>query len=228
MPVTDPQDQGGSEIATHIARLVAFNSYRQRRGMLASEKMRGPVFWTTDAQKNAMILFELHDAVTSYSAWPITVPLVVDGLCYEYRPALGLTMSDGRKVAVVLVRSEDQGTARQLAFDQLLIGVLASVGFGVIFMPEDGIRNDPRLKNARAVMRSSGWAVGPAEQFQCVRLVTQFGGSATIGQLAETGPSGRELSCVACVLAMRRILLIDLRAPDLRACRVGLRVDTQR
>lgn len=190
--------------------------------MLASEKMRGPVAWTAASQRDAMTLLELHHDVVAYEAWPLAVSITVDGEEAEYHPSIGMTLADGGKVVIDLVRPDEEGTDARRALDILLADALRSLGIQLIIMSERALRTDPRLVNARTILRSSGWPVSPEAEFGCVRLLADRGLPMTLGELLMTGAQGPELSGTACVLAMRRVLAIDLHAQAANDCSVRL------
>ncbi len=203
--------------------LVAANANRQSRGMLPSEKMRGPVLWTFPAQRDAMMLFELHDGVRSYRAWPEHAAVRLgDGR--DYLPALGATLADGRELVLDIVRYCDEFSAPRRRLDETLASELAGRGIAYLPVTERQAEGDPRLPNAREVLRASGWPVGAREQFDCVGAVRDFGRGATLDALRSAGERGPALAAAACVLSMRRVLAIDLRAPVPGGCRVHVPV----
>jgi hypothetical protein len=206
-------------IVDHVARLAEQRRFRQARGMFPSEKMRSPVSWTTLYQRDAMMLLELQHGVVDYEAWPVCVHLRVGAELFEYHPSLGLTMEDGRKTALDMFSERDCTLSERSTFEAVLRPALAEQGYGLIRVGEQGIRQDRCLTNAREVIRSAGWPVGEGARFGCVRRLAQSGGSATLGTLAA---EDLKLSGTARVLAMRRVLAIDLRSPSLADCVVRL------
>ena len=73
-------------------------------------------------------------------------------------------------------------------------------------------------------MRSVGSPVAPGADFAFARMLRERRRPVTLGELRRTGANGPELSDAACVLAMRRVLAIDLRAERPEDCRVSLPV----
>ncbi len=205
--------------AAYFARLSETSAFRQPRGMLASEKLRGAALWTTAAQRDAMTLFELHHNVVSYEAWPLEVMVQASQDEFPYHPSVGLTLSSGRRVALDIVRKEDEGTELRTEFDHALEEALGLAGYGLITLWESNLRHDVCLKNARDVMRAKGPAVDAKAEFGCVRHLADLGTSV---MLAELKAKCAELARTACVLAMRRVLSIDLRAPSMNECSVRL------
>ncbi len=189
--------------------------------MLPSQKMRGPASWTFQAQCDAMMLFELHDYVCSYRAWPEHAAVRLDD-GKDYFPALGATLADGREMVIDFIRHGDEASGPRRQLDEAIERALKPMGISYLPMTERQARSDPRLPNARRVLRSSGWPVGRKEEFECVGAVRDLGREATLDTLRATGQSGPALAETACVLSMRRVLAIDLRAPSPGACRLHL------
>lgn len=219
--VADPASAAPSVSLSHayLERLSAACERRQFTGTQASEKLRAAVGWTTLSQRDAMTVFELNHKVVSYRAWPTEVTLRWKGEGFTYWPSLGFDLVDGRQAIVDVVRREDEATPERAAFDDLLRRALAELGMGLSVVGERLLRNDRSLPNARAITREAGWPVDAAAQFSCVRRFAAFGRPMSLGSL---GQESRELRATACVLAMRRVLAIDLRAPSVDHCAIRL------
>ncbi len=204
-----------------LGALVALREYRQPRGMFPSEKMRGPVHWTSAAQLDAITLFEVHHGVSSYATWPPDAVVSLPGET-AYRLPLGVTFADGSKAAMDYARQEHAGTPARIELDRLLAQGLERIGTRYIPVAEDSLRRDPRLPVARLVVRAAGWPVGQEGEFDLVDRLHALGGAATVADLRSTGPDGAALVGTACVLGMRGVVRIDLAPRSLDQCRVSL------
>ena len=216
------QDIRPSSAASFAARAAEGRRFRQLRGQLCSVKMNRHVGWTSASQRDAMTLLELQHSVVAYEAWPLPVEMAVEGERFAYHPSLGLSLRNGRGAVLDIVRAEDGGTPERAAFDVLLARALAISGLRLIVMDEDAVRKDGRLPNAREVMRAVGCPVDARSEFACVRFLGNRKGPVTLGELRRTGPHGPGLRSTACVLAMRRVVAIDLSAPSPDECAVSL------
>ena len=217
---TSVRDIPGLRLASYVARAVEARRYRQSRGKLCSAKMGRHMDWTSFPQRDALILLELRHSVRAYTAWPGPVPVPsCDGVA-EYHPSIGATLADGNGVLIDLVRPSEAGTPERKAFDALLASAAAGLGLKLVVMREDAVSNDRLLPNAREVMRAVGRAVDPGAEGSCRRMLS--GGAATLGALRRNGPDGQRQRDAACILAMRRLLRIDLDAPDADGCTVSL------
>ena len=222
LPGDAAQDIRLSSAASFAARAAEGRRFRQLRGRLCSAKMDRHVGWTSTSQRDAMTLLELQHNVRAYEAWPLQVEVAVDGERFAYHPSLGLRLRKGRRAVLDIVPSEDGGTPERAAFDVLLARALALSGLTLIVMGEDAVRKDSRLPNAREVMRAVGCPVDAGSEFACVRFLAGRDGPVTLGELHGIGPNGPKLRSTACVLAMRRVVAIDLNAPSPDECPVSL------
>lgn len=215
------QNDAGEPVAQFVERLVQARQFRQPRGTLPSEKMRGAAAWTTTSQRDAMILLETRHEVAAYRAWPDPVTVMVGSRQFDYYPSLGFTLSNGHKFALDLVRPEDENTCPRQLFDLLLRQALSSLGVHLLCQSERALRHDHRLPSARAVLRAAGWPVSPADEFACLNILAGRGAPVTVGEL-RAGPRGHELAGIACVLSMRRVLALNICPSGLNACSVRL------
>ena len=218
-PIEAGRDRPESSFAAFVAATVERRRFRQRRGIFVSEKMGGPLNWTNAGQCDALTLLEFVHEVAAVETWPEPILLDMGLSGHAYPASLGLTYGNGRKAILDLVRSEDACTANGKALHALLAEKLA--GEGILFMQHDpsGLRHDPRFPNALAALRSVRAPVDEADEFSFLRMLRKHG---TPIKLKELDARGGRLADTACVLAMRRSLLIDLSAPSPGECAVSL------
>lgn len=213
-----------ASLSALVARTVEIRRNRAPRGMLPSEKLGRPAHWTTLAQRDAMTLLELRHIVVDYVAWSTPVELRIGGEAVVYHPSVGGTYAGGKELVIDLVRPAEAGTAAREELNAMLAEGLRARGAAFIAISEDKVSSDPRLPNARAVMRACGWRASPGQQERCVRLIASRGRCVTLGHLAHPPEGSAEMRGTACVLAMRRVLAIDLGAPTPDGCSVSLPV----
>ena len=213
------RERAGQSFAGFVSQAVERRRYRQRRGIFVSEKMGGPINWTTAGQCDALTLLEFVHEVTAVETWPEPVLLDIGPSGCAYPASIGLTYANGRRGILDLVRADDGGTPHGKALHASLARTLAADG--ILFMQHDPrhLRHDPRFPNALAALRSVRAPVDEADEFGFLRMLRKHGAPI---KLKELDVRGARLADTACVLAMRRSVLIDLSAPSPGDCAVSL------
>lgn len=202
-----------------LVRLAALREHRQARGMLPSEKMRKPATWTTLKQRDTMMLLELQHDVVAYETWPVAASIRLGRNEIAYHPSLGFKLQDGRTIALELLGERSCSPAEGKALEDLLGQAVREHGYGFVMMRERAVAGDKHLAMAREVVGASGWPVGTKASVETIGKLAGFGGRATVDELTDGEVEARG---TVCVLVMRRMLAIDLRAATLGECVVRL------
>jgi len=207
-------------LTAYFTRTAEAQRHRQTRGRLCSEKMAAHMEYTFLVQRDAMILLELRHSVRSYGCWPDPVHVTVGGRTFPYRASVGARLADGAEAIIDIVRTEDAGTPERLAADELLAAAAVASGKKHIVMRDRAVAKDAMLPNARDVMRAVGGPADATAERACLGMLAD--GPMTLGGLRASESARSGLRRAACVLAMRRVLAIDLRAPTPDDCTVAI------
>lgn len=206
-----------------IPAFVRRTEHRGSRGTLPSEKHSGGVGHTTAAQHNAMLLLELMHGVVDYSAYPLGVEVRPDwGVGFTYWPAIGLDLLGGRRAVLDIVYADDHDDRQRLGFDAALKAQLDAMGVQSIQMSEPVLRGDPRLRVAREIRRACGTRFTEADVFSLIGYLAEQPGPTPLGHLRRDHDDGDQVVAMACVLGMRRRLVLQLNGASLNACSVSL------
>ncbi|WP_338661249.1 hypothetical protein VQH23_13480 [Pararoseomonas sp. SCSIO 73927] len=192
-------------------------------GRAPSEKLGYPTTWTTPSQARLGGLLEVTHGAVSYGPWPFKVTLRAGwSQPFEYWPAMGFTTMDGSQVAIDVVHDHDMDDRIAMDFDHLLEEALDARGIRLVRMREIHLATDRKVVIARQMARYVGTSV-PAEDAEQLRgLIGRHGGRMTLGQIRTSGEDGVLRMAQACVLGMRRRLLLGLDVGGLAASTVSL------
>lgn len=218
-----PRPAGRSGPSPHEIARIASRPALRMTGSFASEKLRGPVEWTTPEQRDAMALLELNADVASYRAWARDVPLRALGCDLAYRPSMSVGLRTGGSLVLDVAPDEQVGTPPRVAVEAVVAAACAADGARFASVRRSSLLAEPRRGNAWAVLRARGWSFTEDWGFRVARALSSAGGAAPLGRLRdEAAGGGRELHAAACVLAMRGRLRLDLGGADPDACVVSL------
>lgn len=220
LPLYSPVAPLAQEI---IPAFVRRTEHRGTRGTLPSEKHSGGVSHTTAAQHNAMLLLELMHGVVDYSAYPFGIEVRPDwNAGFTYWPAIGLELLGGRRAVLDIVYADDHRDRLRLGFDAALKEQLDAMGVQFLQMSEPALRGDPRLGVAREIRRACGTHFTEADVFALIGYLAERPGPTPLGHLRRDHDNGDQVLAMACVLSMRRRLVLRLNDASLNACSVSL------
>jgi len=211
--------QSGDDLPPFVRRC----SHRNLMGRAPSEKLGGPVSWTTPSQASLGHLLEVTHGVVSYGPWPFKVTLRAGwSEPFEYWPAMGFTAIDGSRVAIDVVHDHDLDDRTAMDFDRLLEEALDARGVRLVRMREIHLATDRKVVVAKQMARHVGTSV-PAEDAERLRgLIGGHGGRMTLGAIRASGEDGPLRMAQACVLGMRRRLCLGVDVGGLEASTVSL------
>lgn len=193
-----------------VRRTVGKSTVR-RSGYFSSRKNRadGALAWESELEKHALWLLECDPNVTRFITQPLTVTYVVDRKLRRHTPDLWWWRGEHPYIAEIKpawhLKRPDTAYRTQLMTD-----VFASHGIRYRVWGDDEIRDEPRLSNAKYLLRFRDQAV-TREQKWIARGLLERRGATTIRDLADAiGLDGRE---AVLAMVLRGYLLCDLHEP---------------
>jgi len=198
-----------------LARLTA----RRTNGVIASLKNASPVRWRRPGERDLMLLLEVDAGVAGYQSLPERVEYVLDGKRRRHVPAVKADTDCGAIVMDVFPdRGEHAPWFRLLA--EVVGAIYARRGIRYRAMAQAEVRLEPRFGNALHVLDYRSVRPSPAAELRVVEALTRRGGSATIAELRGMLGDGADATFP---MALRRVLNLDLSAPEPSLIRASLR-----
>ena len=181
-------------------------------GKLASIKMQRVVCWWTQAERDCVYLLEIDDDILSYQVRPFKILYTFRDKPHTFIPNFLLHRPNGEQlIKITLGKQREDGDIEERKINFLRERCL-SIGYELCVLTEPEIREQPRLDNAKALLKYATTPVdAPIFQLFCLELFTQQP-IVPLGQLIQyfemKGASKRHVYA----LMFRKVLQIDLTA----------------
>lgn len=192
-------------------RRIVGKSTERRSGYFSSRKngKEGAIAWESELEKYALWLLECDPYVTRFITQPLTVTYVIDRQRRRHTPDLWWWRGKQPYITEIKPAWRLQRPYTALR-TQLMTDLFASFGIRYRVWRDDEILAEPRLANAKYLLRFRDQAVTREQKWTARRLLERRGAT-TIRELAdELGPQGRE---VVPAMVLRGYLLCDLHEP---------------
>ncbi|MDT8292267.1 hypothetical protein RQ846_21435 [Roseomonas mucosa] len=195
---------------------VARSLTRRSSGFTTSRKNDASIPWRVRTERDLMRILELDHGVISYEAMPEKVELVLDGKRYRVVPAIRAYTVRGPMVFDVLRSDADPSPARA-AVIRAVRDIYSHRGVRYACLRPRQVRTEPRMTNVTYARSFKGIVPDDASRLRILDLISLEGRSWTVATLREA--LGAEADGLF-HLAMRRVLRLDLAAPEPTSMRV--------
>lgn len=145
--------RGAVKRTPHVrARKVISRSRGRVTGKFASMKMRATIYWESQLERDAIVLMEVDPAVLAYYEQPFTLEYRHEGEIHNYTPDLQVEFNDRKQIIEVKPDEEADSPVNKGRF-ALLAKQFRKHGYVYRVLPEREIRSQPRLDNAKLLLR---------------------------------------------------------------------------
>jgi hypothetical protein len=181
-------------------------------GAFVTVAQGGSLLWRNPRELHALSLFELDLRVEQIEVVPERVTVMVDGRSVDHIPAFRLRCAAARVVLDVVTDAQREKLGHQ-AVAGALTRAYASRGMRYTELRYAHVRGQPRLRNARLVLRGRCYDPPPETEFAILSLLSTPGRH-TIRSISTAVPPNPHVRDAVYALATRRRIAIDLWARD--------------
>lgn len=221
-----PSLSGAAQLAADVAiyseRLAHRQANRQSRGVYPSEKCPEAHNFTFYAQRDSLRLLELNHGVVAFETWAPAYHLTVGGVEMKFHPPIQVIFASGRRGVIGFSLEDNSSEHRFRNVEEAMERAFAALDVLLLFQSEVLVKNDPYLPTAAKLLRSVRTEVEDRDVLGIRRFLQARKGRARLGDLRDAHKNGSHIWNVACVLAMRRVLRLDVRFARPEDCLVSL------
>lgn len=136
-------------------------------------KTRKTVYWESQLERDAIVLFETDPSIRTYSEQPFTLEYRHAGRIHHYTPDFKVKRQACRQIVEVKPDKEAALPENQERF-ALVAKLLLEHGYDFAVLTESEIRIQPRLANAKLLLRYRCTPVTDVVKERLRRLFTQY------------------------------------------------------
>ena len=193
---------------------------RRVHGIFASTKNGQPIPWRTRDEDDAMFLLEVDPGVLSYEAVPERISFTLDGKPGQRIPSFRIQTRRGAAIVDVFPATGASSERRRVLISTLT-GIYADRGTPYLALTGIDVRMQPRFRNAQWIVDRGAHQGGERDELLVVGALS-LDDQRTIAELERDLPGVEHVDACVCAMTVRRLLRMDLSAPDPRDMSVSL------